>query len=147
MTIGKTLLSVDEARARILAAVGRERPSETIALDEAAGRTLARDLTALRTQPPADMSAMDGFALRTQDLAQGLVKLRQIGTSSAGHGFAGSVGPGETVRIFTGAPVPPGADAVLVQENARVENGLVEPLKEIDADRYIRPKGLDFSEG
>ncbi|MCL2385302.1 MAG: molybdopterin molybdotransferase MoeA, partial [Alphaproteobacteria bacterium] len=143
----KPLLSVDEARSRILASAGKERPTETIALEQAIGRTLARDLTALRTQPPTDMSAMDGYALRTQDLAQGLVKLREIGVSTAGHGFAGSVGPGEAVRIFTGAPVPPGADAVLVQENARTENGVVEPFKPVATGRNIRLKGVDFSEG
>lgn len=147
MMNGKPLLSVDEARGRILASAGKERPTETIALEQAAGRTLARDLTALRTQPPTDMSAMDGYALRTQDLAQGPVKLREIGVSTAGHGFAGSVGPGETVRIFTGAPIPPGADAILVQENARTENGMVEPLKSVAAGRNIRLKGVDFSEG
>ena len=105
---GGGLLSVAQARARILSSVSADRPVESIALECASGRTLARDLVAQLTQPPKAMSAMDGYAVRTEDLARLPVKLKQIGESTAGHGFQGAIGPGETVRIFTGAPVPVG---------------------------------------
>ena len=144
---GGGLLSVAQARARILAAVPADRPVETIALERASGRTLARDLIAKLTQPPKAMSAMDGYAVRTKDLAQLPVKLKQIGESTAGHGFAGSIGPRETVRIFTGAPVPEGCDTILVQEKARVEAGFIEPLEVVSGGRNIRAKGIDFTEG
>ncbi|MGH6830701.1 MAG: molybdopterin molybdenumtransferase MoeA, partial [Methylocella sp.] len=103
---GDELLSVAQARARILADVSKDRPVETVALECACGRTLAVDLAAKRTQPPKAVSAMDGYAVRAADLAQLPVKLKQIGESTAGKGFSGSLGPKETVRIFTGAPVP-----------------------------------------
>lgn len=144
---GDGLLSVAAARARILETVSKERPVETIALERALGRTLAKNLAAKRTQPPTAMSAMDGYAVRAADLAQLPVKLKQIGESTAGHGFPGSIGPKECVRIFTGAPVPLGCDTVLIQEQARVEAGFVEPLKEVPRGRNIRAEGIDFSEG
>jgi molybdopterin molybdotransferase len=144
---GGGLLSVAQARARILAAVPADLPVETIALERASGRTLARDLVAKVTQPPKAMSAMDGYAVRTKDLAQLPVKLKQIGESAAGHGFTGSIGPKETVRIFTGAPVPDGCDTILVQEKARVEAGFIEPLEAVVGGRNIRAKGVDFAEG
>jgi molybdopterin molybdotransferase len=141
------LLLVAEARARILASVSKDRPIEAVALERAAGRTLARDLAAKRTQPPKAVSAMDGYAVRAGDLAQLPVKLKQIGESTAGHGFSGSLGPKETVRIFTGAPVPDCCDTILIQENARVEAGFVEPLQSVAGGRHIRAKGIDFTEG
>ena len=144
---GGGLLSVAQARARILSSVSADRPVESIALECASGRTLARDLVAQLTQPPKAMSAMDGYAVRTEDLARLPVKLKQIGESTAGHGFQGAIGPRETVRIFTGAPVPEGCDTILVQEKARVEAGFVEPLEAVAAGRNIRTKGIDFSEG
>src|SRR5580704_12821976 len=140
-------LSVPEARARILASVSKDRPIEAAPLERAAGRTLARDLAAKRTQPPKAVSAMDGYAVRAGDLAQLPVKFKQIGESTAGHGFPGSLGPQETVRIFTGAPVPDGCDTILIQENARVEAGFVEPLQSVARGRHIRAKGIDFAEG
>jgi hypothetical protein len=115
--------------------------------ERATGRTLAVDLAAKRTQPPTAVSAMDGYAVRARDLAQLPVKLKQIGESTAGHGFSGSLGPKETVRIFTGAPVPDGCDTILIQENARVEAGFVEPLQSVASGRHIRAKGIDFTEG
>ncbi|HZM07380.1 MAG TPA: gephyrin-like molybdotransferase Glp [Methylocella sp.] len=144
---GGGLLSVAQARARILAAVPADLPVETIPLERASGRTLARDLVAKLTQPPKAMSAMDGYAVRTKDLAQLPVKLKQIGESAAGHGFVGSIGPRETVRILTGAPVPEGCDTILVQEKARVEAGFIEPLEAVPGGRNIRAKGVDFTEG
>ncbi|TPV99277.1 MAG: Molybdopterin molybdenumtransferase [Beijerinckiaceae bacterium] len=141
------LLSVDEARARILADVSIDRPAETVPLGRASGRTLARDLAAKRTQPPVAMSAMDGYAVRAEDLTQLPVSLKQIGESTAGHGFRGSIGPKETVRIFTGAQVPAGCDTILIQETARVVGEIVEPLEVVARGRNIRAKGIDFAEG
>lgn len=140
------LLSVDEARHRILSGV-QILSQETISLQNAQGRLLARALSARRTQPPVDVSAMDGYALRTEDLAKPN-GLRLIGESAAGHGFEGLLGEGETVRIFTGAPVPKGADAVLLQENALCsEDGMIHPRESVLSGENIREKGLDFSEG
>jgi molybdopterin molybdotransferase len=141
------MLSVAEARARILADVSKDRPAETIPLDRASGRTLASDLAAKRTQPPTAVSAMDGYAVRSGDLAQLPIHLKQIGESTAGHGFPGPIGRKETVRIFTGAPVPIGCDTILIQENARVEGEIVEPLQAVPSGRHIRAKGIDFTEG
>ncbi len=140
-------ISVAEALARILAHVPSDRPVETVPLARALGRTLARDLVAKRTQPPVAVSAMDGYAVRAADLVRLPMRLRQIGESAAGHGFSGSLGPGETVRIFTGAPTPEGADAILIQEDAYVEDGSIKPLRSVAAGQFIRPAGLDFSAG
>jgi molybdopterin molybdotransferase len=144
---GDPLLSVAQARARILMNIPQPRPVETVALERATGRTLAVPLAAKRTQPPKSVSAMDGYAVRASDVVQLPVKLKQIGESTAGHGFSGSLGPKETVRIFTGAPVPDGCDTILLQENARVEEGFVEPLQSVASGRHIRAKGIDFTEG
>jgi molybdopterin molybdotransferase len=144
---GEPPLTVQQALARILTNIPQPRPVEVVALERALGRTLAQDLAAKRTQPPKAVSAMDGYAVRARDLAQLPVKLKQIGESTAGHGFLGSIGPKETVRIFTGAPVPDGCDTILIQENARVEAGFVEPLQSVASGRHIRAKGIDFAEG
>jgi molybdopterin molybdotransferase len=144
---GEPPLTVAQARARILASVSKDRPVEAVGLERATGRTLAVDLAAKRTQPPRAVSAMDGYAVRARDLAELPVKLKQIGESTAGHGFSGSIGPKETVRIFTGAPVPDGCDTILIQEDARVEAGFVEPLQSVASGRHIRAKGIDFAEG
>lgn len=140
-------LAVAEARARVLAAARTIRDSETIPLGEALGRTLAADLTAKRTQPPASVSAMDGYALRAADVAVLPAKLKLIGESAAGHGFAGSVAAGQCVRIFTGAPVPDGADAVLMQEFAEADGTSISPQRTVPKGDFIRAAGLDFSEG
>ncbi len=140
------MLSVDEARARVLA--GLPAPEvEMTPLARALGRILARDLAARRTQPPHAVSAMDGYAVRAADLAQLPVRLKQIGESAAGHGFSGRVGAMEAVRIFTGAPTPSGADAVLIQEEARAEGGCIEPLRSVGPGKNIRAAGIDFTEG
>lgn len=144
----ETLLSVEEARSRILAKAGSDRPFEIVTLARALGRTLAQDLTSRLAQPPQAVSAMDGYAVRAADLARLPIRLRQIGVSAAGNGFPRPVGAGEAVRIFTGAPVPEGADAILVQEKAVVhDGGSIEPLKSVAAGLFIRAKGLDFNEG
>ena len=140
----KALLSVDEALERILASVGAPLESESVPLAEALGRTLAADVIARRTQPPFDVSAMDGYAVRAVELAPGK-RVRLVGESAAGKGYDAPLGAGETVRIFTGAPVPPGADAILSQEDASVEDGWVSA--KAPPGPHIRAKGLDFSQG
>ena len=142
-----SLLPVAEALAKILAAIPGPVGVEEIPIAQGAGRTLAADLTARRTQPPFPASAMDGYAVRAADVATVPARLRLIGTSAAGHGFSGTVGPGEAVRIFTGAPVPEGADAILIQENAEAEGQTVNAREPVAAGRFLRRAGLDFREG
>ena len=137
--------SVAEARSRILAALSPVA-AETVALAEAAGRVLARPVAARLTQPPAAVSAMDGYAVRAGDAALG-ARLRVVGAAPAGHPFAGKVGPGQAVRIFTGAYVPAGADGILLQEDATADDGDVVVNEAVTAGRWIRPAGLDFALG
>jgi molybdopterin molybdotransferase len=137
--------SVEAARARILAALAAT-PPETVALAEAAGRSLARPVAARLTQPPAAVSAMDGYALRAADAALG-ARLRVVGEAPAGHPFAGQIGPGEAVRIFTGAFIPEGADSILLQEDATAEAGTVLVREAVTQGRWVRPAGLDFATG
>lgn len=141
------LIPVAEALARILASVEAPVDAETVLIAEAAGRTLAADLAAARTQPPFPASAMDGYAVRGTDVAQAPAVLELVGTSAAGHGFSGRIGPGETVRIFTGAPVPDGADAILIQENATAEGARITAREPVAPGRFVRAAGLDFREG
>ena len=139
------MISVEEASARILATftpVG----AETVALAEAAGRISAAPVIARTTQPPADVSAMDGFAVRAEEARDGAA-LRLIGSAPAGHPFAGSVGAGETVRIFTGSFIPAGADAVLLQEDADAEEGGVRVRETVRPGQHIRRMGQDFAHG
>lgn len=142
-----TLLPVADALERLLE--GAEAgPAETIPLHDAAGRVLAAPLKALRTQPPFPASAMDGYAVRAADIATTPAHLRIVGEAPAGRLFQGKVAAGEAVRIFTGAPVPEGADTILIQENARrLDSDTVEALEPSAAGRHIRRKGLDFAEG
>ena len=143
MTEKKPPLSVDEALAAILAAAQGPLAIEDTPLGQSFGRTLAADIIARRTQPPKPLSAMDGYALRAEDAGP----LRVIGESSAGNGFAGACGPGETVRIFTGAPMPEGADSVLVQEDAHRDGDLVTATTPVTKGRNVRLAGIDFREG
>ena len=114
----------------------------------AEGRVLAKDLTARLTQPPFDASAMDGYALRFEDAATPGSELQVIGASAAGHAYEGTVGKGEAVRIFTGAPVPAGADSVLLQEDAvRLEDDRIKTNYPLRKGQHIRPRGQDFLEG
>jgi molybdopterin molybdotransferase len=140
------MLAVAQAQARILAALAPVG-AETVSLAQSAGRTLAADLVAKLTQPPAAVSAMDGYAVRAADLAQAPASLRRIGTAPAGHPFAGSVGPGECVRIFTGAIVPDGADTILIQENAEADGERIHAKQSEPVGRFVRPAGLDFKRG
>ncbi|MGI9356406.1 MAG: molybdopterin molybdotransferase MoeA [Rhizobiaceae bacterium] len=139
------LLSVKDALARILDGVEPLGP-EDIPLTHADGRILAQDLAAKRTQPPFCASAMDGYAVRAEDIAETPVKLTMVGESAAGHGYAGHIGDGECVRIFTGAPVPEGADSIVIQENAQAAGNRVTFCEPVVRGNYIRPAGMDFSE-
>ena len=139
------LLSVAEALVRVTQGL-EPLGAESVALDSANGRVLAEDLAALLTQPPFDASAMDGYAARAEDVAVVPATLRLIGISAAGAGFDGKVGQGETVRIFTGAPVPEGADTIVIQEYAEETNGVV-IAKAAEPGRYVRPRGQDFKQG
>lgn len=140
------LLSVEEALARILAdaaPLGAER----VAIEAAHDRILAEPVVARLTQPPFDASAMDGYAVRAADVAKLPVKLTVIGESAAGHPFDGRVGAGEAARIFTGAPVPEGADGVVIQEHTTREGAHVIVQGEDVQTDHIRPRGGDFKEG
>ena len=140
------MIAVEEALARILAAMP-SLPAETVGLREALGRVLAEPVIARVTQPPSAVSAMDGYAVRAEDVAGAPVTLRQIGEAPAGGAYAGTVGPGETVRIFTGGPLPQGADAIVIQENTESDRENVTILKPAPAGHYVRPEGLDFRAG
>lgn len=141
------LLPVKEALARVLDGV-MPLPGEEIALADAAGRVLAAAIVADRSQPPFPASAMDGYAVRAADIAEVPVRLQIIGRSVAGRRFDGKIGKGQAVRIFTGAPLPEGADTILIQENAgKPEGDMVEALESAAAGRHIRPAGIDFAAG
>lgn len=143
-----SLLPVADALDRLLSAAQPTVRTETVSLRDAEGRVLAADLAARLTQPPFDNSAMDGYAVRHADIAELGSILKVVGTSSAGHAFEGTAGPGEAVRIFTGAPLPAFADTVLLQEDAeRLEDGRIRTTFLTPEGRHIRPRGQDFSEG
>jgi molybdopterin molybdotransferase len=138
------MLSLDEAQARLLAAID-PLPVETVRVEAALGRHLAADLAARRTQPPFAASAMDGYAIRFADLPG---PWRLIGESSAGRRFDRRVGSGETVRIFTGAPLPDGADTVMVQEDVGRDGARVTLTHDgpPHPGAHVRPAGLDFAQ-
>ena len=141
------LMPVDNALERLLSNAG-PLSAETVPIADAAFRVLAEPITARRTQPPFDASAMDGYAVRAADVAAVPARLTVIGEAPAGRGFAGAVGAGEAVRIFTGAPLPAGADAILIQENAeRAEDDAITAIETFQPGRHIRRAGLDFAEG
>ena len=139
-------LTVEEARARMLARVPR-LDAEAVALTAAAmGRVLAETVTATRDQPPFDASAMDGWAVRFED-ARGGARLKVAGESAAGSGYGGGLKPGEAGRIFTGASIPVGADTVVIQEEATRDGDSVVLASVPGTERYIRPRGGDFKAG
>lgn len=121
--------------------------AEQVSVADALGRVLAADVASRVTQPPADVSAMDGYAVRSQDAATVPVALRLTGESAAGHGFTGSVGAGEAVRISTGAPVPHGADSIVIQEDTERDGETVHINAAPAPGRWIRRTGLDFEAG
>jgi molybdopterin molybdotransferase len=136
------MISVEEAVTRIVSAF-RPLNSERVALEAAAGRTLATDAYAKSDQPPFAVSMMDGYAVRSADLDPRHV----IGSAPAGHPFAGIVGPGEAVRLFTGSVVPEGADAVIAQEDAQRDGDEVRFTETPRPGKFIRARGLDFLAG
>ncbi|HEX9238423.1 MAG TPA: gephyrin-like molybdotransferase Glp [Xanthobacteraceae bacterium] len=140
------LISVAEALDHVLARAA-PLPPETVPLDAALHRMLAAELNALRTQPPADVSAMDGYAVRTADVAKVPARLRVIGEVAAGRPFTAKVGGGEAARIFTGGVVPSGADTIVVQEITERAGDAVTVLKPVSKGRHIRRQGLDFRRG
>src|SRR5262245_1994273 len=140
------LMSVADALAGVLQGV-EPLPAEAAALTDAAGRVLADDVAALRTQPPEDLSAMDGYAARAEDVAKVPVSLKVIGEVAAGHPFRGAVGSGEAARIFTGGVVPPGADTIVIQENTKAEGQAITVTHTVARGRHIRRAGLDFKTG
>jgi len=139
------LLPVADALARILTLV-EPMGTEEIPLEEAAGRVLAANAVATRNQPPFAASAMDGYAVRSAEASVG-ARLAVTGEAAAGSAHGGALGPGQAIRIFTGAPVPDGADTILIQENARRTGDTIEVVETPAAGAYIRPAGMDFAEG
>lgn len=140
------LIPVAEAVERIVAGVVA-LPCEPVLLGEAQGRALGRDLAARRTQPPWNVSAMDGYAVRAADIERIPATLEVIGVAPAGHPFNGEVKAGEAVRIFTGAPVPEGADTVVIQEDTDRHGDRIVIRQQLAAGRNVRPRGIDFQEG
>jgi molybdopterin molybdotransferase len=140
------LMPVAEALRQVLAGT-TPLGTETVALDDALGRVLAQDLAARRTQPPNDVSAMDGYAVRAADTASEPSTLTIIGEVAAGHPFEGKVGSGEAARIFTGGVLPDGADCVIIQEVTEREQNRVVIKRSGITGKNIRRKGIDFSEG
>ena len=143
---GNPLISVEEALARITGAmvpVGME----WVNIAQAHGRVLAQAVTSNRTQPPFAVSAMDGYAVRAGDVRGVPVTLRVIGQAPAGGMFGGTVGPGQAVRIFTGGPVPMGADTIVIQENTQAVGDEVTVNQAAVAGKHIRAEGLDFRDG
>ena len=140
------MIPVEEALGRIRAAL-QPTGAEAVRLDQAFCRVLANDVAARVSQPPADVSAMDGYAVRGADVAAAPITLRRIGEAPAGGAFAGTVGRGEAVRIFTGGPMPAGADTVVLQENTAASGNDV-VVREITArGRHVRAAGIDFRAG
>jgi molybdopterin molybdotransferase len=139
------MISVSEALAHIFA-LANKLESETVPLPQAAGRVLAKDVSARLTQPPFSSSAMDGYAVINAEAQSGMT-LKVIGESAAGDRFTGRLNKGEAVRIFTGAPVPEGADCILIQEDAIRNDDTITVRENRDTKTYIRPAGGDFSEG
>jgi len=141
------LTSVDEALGRVLASVAAPTEPEEVELAEACGRTLASDVVARRVQPPFANSAMDGYALRAEDANAAPARLTVVGESAAGRPFGGRLGRGEAARIFTGAPLPEGADAVAMQEDARRVGDVVILDARVAPGAHVRARGGDFGAG
>jgi molybdopterin molybdotransferase len=139
-------MPVADALAAILAG-NKPLPEEMAALDLAHHRTLARDIVALRTQPPRAMSAMDGYAVRVADAGKVDTRLKVIGEVAAGRPFDRTIAEGEAARIFTGGVVPDGADAVVIQEDTIADGNTITVKQAAVAGRHIRPAGVDFRQG
>lgn len=142
-----SLIPVEDALSRVLASVERPVSVEHVPLSACAGRALAEDVSALRDQPPFPASAMDGYALRSIDADHVPATFHVIGTSAAGQRFSGTVGPRQAVRIFTGAPLPDGADTVVIQEDTERSGEQVSVKERPHPGQHIRRSGLDFAAG
>ena len=138
------MISVEEALKRVLASAETPLEEEKVALQAGYGRVLAHDLKALRTQPPFPNSAMDGYAVRSTDTASAPATLTLVGESAAGRAFDRAVGPREAVRIFTGAPMPDGADTIVIQEDVTREGERIRLSAIAPAGDNLRPAGMDF---
>ncbi len=139
-------LTIEDARA-IMLGQARVLGSESVPIEEAHGRVLAEPVEATRDQPPFDGSAMDGWAVRRADAEAASVELDIVGESAAGRGYDGVLRPGQAVRIFTGAAIPPGADTVVIQEKAEKIDGRVRLGPIAGSETNIRPRGGDFFAG
>jgi molybdopterin molybdotransferase len=140
------LMAVADALSAVLSGA-EPLPEEMVTLDSAHHRVLARDVAALRTQPPQAMSAMDGYAVRAADAAHAAARLKVIGEVAAGRPFERAIGLGEAVRIFTGGVIPDGADAVIIQEDIVAEGSGIMITEAAIPGRHIRPAGVDFRQG
>jgi molybdopterin molybdotransferase len=121
--------------------------AEDVPLQQCLGRVLAEDVASRLSHPPVAVSSMDGYALKAADTATSPISLKQIGVSQAGGGFEGVVGSGETVRIFTGAPLPQGTDAVQMQENTEAQGDHIKIIQSVTANNFVRAAGMDFAAG
>lgn len=139
------MISVSEARAHLLELVS-PLGTELVPLAEAAGRVLADDVAARRDQPPFAASAMDGYAVKSAEVELHAM-FKVIGEAAAGHGFDGTVGAGQAVRIFTGAPIPDGADFVVIQEDVTAKGTLITITDAPGDNPNVRPRGGDFKNG
>ena len=140
------MISVEEALPRLLSLV-EALAAEQVSLADALGRVLAEDVAARRTQPPFAVSAMDGYAVRADDVARVPVELRIVAEVPAGAGFGGHVGAGEAARIFTGAPMPAGTDTIVIQEDTERDGDRVRVLEGAPRGRYVRRDGPRFCRG
>jgi molybdopterin molybdotransferase len=147
---GNRLLSVDAALDRILTSLSTTTTTRVL-LAEALGQILAEDIHATLTLPPEDVSAMDGYAVRADDVAHCPAYLTRVGESAAGHPWTGHVELGQAVRIFTGGYVPNGADTIIIQENvdapSETNHTVITVREGAKKGRYVRPAGLDISAG
>ena len=142
----KNVISVVEALTQIAAGF-KPLGLETISIDQALGRALGKDVASRITHPPVAVSSMDGYAIRAEDAKGVPFELTKIGESKAGCGFNGTVGLNEATRIFTGAPLPEGADTVVIQENTETDGQIIRVLVSVTENKFVRPAGLDFSIG
>ena len=140
------MLTVRDAHARVIAAF-EALPSEIVSVADATGRVLAVPPAARLTQPPSDLSAMDGYAVRAADVPAAPATLKLVGQAPAGGSYDHALKPGETVRIFTGGPLPMGADSIVIQEDTKAEGNKITILEAPRAGRHIRKAGLDFAVG
>lgn len=139
------MISVAEALEHLFALVS-PLGTETVGLKDAARRVLAEDALATRDQPPFAASAMDGYAVRDAEARPG-AQFRVIGEAAAGHRFVGAIAPGEALRIFTGAPLPVGADRIVIQEDVTVQGDQIEVTDKLSPESFVRPAGTDFAKG